>query len=146
MLLIENSRKILSFSEFTMSSSSKNALVPIPKRQPLALKEKDSKVKHFELVSGNLHFETRDDVRSLLPDILGKVLARVWIDPIFHRSFSRDPQDTLEKGGVFLPATMSIEFQKADSDRPRIVVYERKENSKFRLRVLYLQLVMMAGR
>jgi hypothetical protein len=146
MLLIENSRKILSFSEFTMSSSSKNALVPIPKRQPLALKEKDSKVKHFELVSGNIHFETRDDVRSLLPDILGKVLARVWIDPIFHRSFSRDPQDTLEKGGVFLPATMSIEFQKADSDRPRIVVYERRENSKFRLRVLYLQLVMMAGR
>ena len=56
-----------------------------------------------------------------LPDILGKVLARVWIDPVFHRSFSRDPQATLEKGGVFLPETMSIEFQKADSDRPRIV-------------------------
>ena len=129
-----------------MSSNSKNALVPIPKRQPLAVTEKDSKVKPFALVSGNIHFETREDVRSLLPDILGKVLARVWIDPLFHRSFSKDPQDTLEKGGVFLPETMSIEFQKADSDRPRIVVYERRENSKFRLRVLYLQLVMMAGR
>ncbi|MDG2474179.1 MAG: hypothetical protein P8M50_02725 [Paracoccaceae bacterium] len=129
-----------------MASNSKNALIPVPKRQPLALKEKNSKVKHFELVSGNIHFETREDVRSLLPDILGKVLARVWIDPVFHRSFSKDPQATLEKGGVFLPDTMSIEFQKADSDRPRIVVYERKENSKFRLRVLYLQLVMMAGR
>ncbi len=146
MLSINNNRKIIIFSEFKMSNKSKNALVPVPKRQPLALKEKDSKVKNFQLVSGNIHFETREDVRSLLPDILGKVLARVWIDPVFHRSFSRDPQATLEKGGVFLPDTMSIEFQKADSDRPRIVVYERKENSKFRLRVLYLQLVMMAGR
>ena len=146
MLFIESSRKIINLSEFIMSNDSKNALVPVPKRQPLALKEKDSKPKHFELVSGNIHFENRDDVRSLLPDILGKVLARVWIDPVFHRSFSRNPQTTLEKGGVFLPETMSIEFQKADSDRPRIVVYERKENSKFRLRVLYLQLVMMAGR
>ena len=129
-----------------MSSSPKNALVPIPKRQPLAITEKDLKVKPFTLVSGNIHFETREDVRNLLPDILGKVLARVWIDPVFHRSFSKDPQDTLEKGGVFLPETMSIEFQKANSDRPRIVVFERRENSKFRLRVLYLQLVMMAGR
>ncbi len=146
MLYIEHNQKIISLSEFTMSSNSKNALVPAPKRQPLALKERSSTAKHFELVSGNLHFETREDVRSLLPDILGKVLARLWIDPVFHRSFSRDPQGTLEKGGVFLPDTMSIEFQKADSDRPRIVVYERKENSKFRLRVLYLQLVMMAGR
>ena len=146
MLFIDNNCKIINFSEFTMASNSKNALVPVPKRQPLALKEKDSKVKHLELVAGNIHFETRDDVRSLLPDILGKVLARVWIDPVFHRSFSKDPQMTLEKGGVFLPESMSIEFQKADSDRPRIVVYEQKENSKFRLRVLYLQLVMMAGR
>jgi hypothetical protein len=129
-----------------MSSNSKNALVTIPKRQPLALKEKDSKALPYQLVSDKIHFETKDDVRNLLPDILGKVLARVWIDPLFHRSFSLNPQETLEKGGVFLPATMSIEFQKADSDRPRIVVYERKEKSKFRLRVLYLQLVMMAGR
>ena len=129
-----------------MSSNSKNALVTIPKRQPLALKEKDSKALPYQLVSDKIHFETKDDVRNLLPDILGKVLARVWIDPLFHRSFSLNPQETLENGGVFLPATMSIEFQKADSDRPRIVVYERKEKSKFRLRVLYLQLVMMAGR
>ena len=146
MLFIKSNHKILNFSESVMSSNLKNALVPVPKRQPLALQEKDAKVRHFDLVSGNIHFENKEDVRSLLPDILGKVLARVWIDPIFHRSFSRDPQATLEKGGVFLPESMSIEFQKADSDRPRIVVYEKKENSKFRLRVLYLQLVMMAGR
>jgi hypothetical protein len=138
--------KIINFSEYKMVSNTKNALVTIPKRQPLALKEVGSKEAYLNLVSGNIHFETKEEVRNLLPDILGKVLARVWIDPIFHRSFSKDPQSTLEKGGVFLPETMSVEFQKANSDRPRIVVYERRENSKFRLRVLYLQLVMMAGR
>jgi hypothetical protein len=41
---------------------------------------------------------------------------------------------------------MSIEFQRKTSDRPRIVVYEQNPNSKFKARVLYLQLVMMAGR
>ena len=129
-----------------MSGKTNNALVPMPKMQPPALKERKQKSPPFELVSGHLHFETREDVRNLLPDILGKVLARIWIDPVFHRKFSLDPQATLEKGGVYLPEMMSIEFQKPDSDRPRIVVYERRENSKFKLRVLYLQLVMMAGR
>jgi hypothetical protein len=129
-----------------MSGKTNNALVPMPKMQPPALKERKQKSAPFELVSGHLHFETREDVRNLLPDILGKVLARIWIDPIFHRKFSLDPQATLEKGGVYLPEKMSIEFQKPNSDRPRIVVYERRENSKFKLRVLYLQLVMMAGR
>ena len=47
---------------------------------------------------------------------------------------------------MYLPDEMTIEFQKPNSDRPRIVVYEKKEGSKFKLRVLYLQLVMMAGR
>jgi len=41
---------------------------------------------------------------------------------------------------------MSIEFQRQNADRPRIVVYEQQPNSKFKMRVLYLQLVMMAGR
>ena len=31
-------------------------------------------------------------------------------------------------------------------DRPRIVVYEKRPGSKFKVRVFYLQLVMMAGR
>ena len=37
-------------------------------------------------------------------------------------------------------------IQKPDTNRPRIVVYEKRPNSNFRLRILYLQLVMMAGR
>jgi len=41
---------------------------------------------------------------------------------------------------------MTLEFHKPDSNRPRIVVYETKPNSRFKSRVFYLQLVMMAGR
>ena len=92
------------------------------------------------------HFKNRDEVRKFLPDILGRVLARIWIDSNFREQFSTDPQKTLEFNGVILPDDMTIEFQKPNSDRPRIVVYEQKPNSKFKLRVLYLQLVMMAGR
>ena len=129
-----------------MPRKTNSALVPIPKGQLPALREKKSRKSAHELVSGNIHLEKREDVRSILPDILGKVLARVWIDPKFHKQFSQDPQGTLERGGVYLPEKMSIEFQKPESDRPRIVVYESRENSKFKLRVLYMQLVMMAGR
>ncbi|MEE2695000.1 MAG: hypothetical protein VX976_01440 [Pseudomonadota bacterium] len=92
------------------------------------------------------HLKNRAEVRKLLPDILGRVLARIWIDSDFKEQFEQDPQKTLEFNGVYLPEDMAIEFQRPNSDRPRIVVYEQRPNSKFRLRVLYLQLIMMAGR
>ena len=92
------------------------------------------------------HLKNKAEVRKFLPDILGRVLARIWIDSKFKDDFSENPQKTLEFNGVYLPEDMSIEFQKPNSDRPRIVVYEQRPNSKFKLRVLYLQLVMMAGR
>ena len=61
-------------------------------------------------------------------------------------AFAEDPQATLAQYGVELPENMFLEFQKPDSDRPRIVVFEQKPNSKFRMRVFYLQLVMVAGK
>ena len=129
-----------------MSEKNSKALVPIKKVLPPSIKGGEDGINPFELVNGNIQLQTREDVRSLLPDILGKVLARVWLDPSFHREFSQDPQKTLESKGVFLPENMSIEFQKQNTDRPRIVVFEQKPGSKFKLRVFYLQLVMMAGR
>ena len=129
-----------------MSEKNSKALVPIKKVLPPAVKRAKDITKPFELVSGNIRLQSREEVRSLLPDILGKVLARVWLDSSFHTEFSRDPQRTLEINGVFLPDNMSIEFQKQNTDRPRIVVFEQKPGSKFKLRVFYLQLVMMAGR
>jgi len=121
-------------------------LVPIKKVLPPAVKRVKDITKPFELVNGNIKLQSREEVRNLLPDILGKVLARVWLDPSFHTEFSQDPQRTLEINGVFLPDNMSIEFQKQNTDRPRIVVFEQKPGSKFKMRVFYLQLVMMAGR
>jgi len=130
-----------------MSEKNSKALVPIKKVLPPAINEKTKNyTAPFQLVNKSVRLGSRDEVRNLLPDILGKVLARVWLDSSFHHDFSRDPQKTLEKNGVFLPENMSIEFQKQNTDRPRIVVFEQKPDSKFKLRVFYLQLVMMAGR
>ena len=129
-----------------MSEKKSKALVPIKKVLPPAVRGAKDTDKPLELVNSKLKLTSRDEVRSLLPDILGKVLARVWLDSTFHRECSQDPQKTLEINGVFLPENMSIEFQKQNTDRPRIVVFEQKPNSKFKLRVFYLQLVMMAGR
>jgi hypothetical protein len=52
----------------------------------------------------------------------------------------------LSENGVFLPEDMVLEFQKPNSDRPKIIVYEKKNDSNFKVRVVQLQLVMVAGR
>ena len=128
------------------AANSQRALVPVKKLSPPAVIEKNRELAPLDLVNGNLSLSSRAEVKKLLPDIMGKALARIWIDSDFHRDFSSDPQSTLEKNGVYLPETMLVEFQKPNSDRPRIVVYERRPGSKFKVRVFYLQLVMMAGR
>ena len=128
------------------AANSQRALVPIKKLSPPALIEKNRNLAPLVLVNVNISFGSREEVKKLLPDIIGKALARIWIDSDFHRDFSSDPHSTLQKNGVHLPDTMVVEFQKPNSDRPRIVVYERRPGSKFKVRVFYLQLVMMAGR
>ena len=128
------------------TANSERALVPIKKLSPPAVIEKNRNLAPLDLVNGNLSLSSREEVKKLLPDIMGKALARIWIDQDFRRDFSSDPHSTLEQNGVYLPETMVVEFQKPNSDRPRIVVYERRPGSKFKARVFYLQLVMMAGR
>ena len=125
-----------------MSRQTKNALVPI---KPPPLVSSAAKPR-YALVADQTTFKSRDDVKQRLPEILGKALALIWIDREFADLFARDPQGTLEGEGIFLPENMLIEFQKPGTDRPRIVVYEKRPNSNFKLRILYLQLVMMAGR
>jgi hypothetical protein len=98
------------------------------------------------LVDEDLQLYDREDVRNQLPDIIAQVLARVWVDPNFRIDFTTDPILTLRNNGVFLPETMFIEFSVAVSERPKVIVYEQHPHSKFRLRVFYLQLVMIAGR
>ena len=98
------------------------------------------------IVDKDLFLKNRDDVKKFLPDILGRVLARIWIDKNFKDSFKSDPKSVLDQNGVHLPDDMILEFQKPNSDRPKIIVYEKKPNSTFKVRVVQLQLVMIAGR
>ena len=124
----------------------KRDLVPIKNNKlPVPVKNGDLK-NPFSLVDKAIYLNSRKDVQAILPDVLGRVLARIWIDPQFRDAFKIEPQKTLEYHGIFLPEGMSLEFQKPNSDRPRIVVYEKKQEIKFKLRVLHLQLVMIAGR
>ena len=125
-----------------MSQPTKNALVPV---KPKSLVPRPGTAR-YDLVSDQTTFKSREDVRERLPEILGKALALIWIDREFADMFARDPQGTLEREGIILPENMAIEFQKPGTDRPRVVVYEKRPNSNFKLRILYLQLVMMAGR
>ena len=125
-----------------MNQPTKNALVPV---KPKSLVPRPGSSR-YELVSDKTTFKSREDVRERLPEILGKALALIWIDREFADMFARDPQGTLEREGIILPENMAIEFQKPGTDRPRVVVYEKRPNSNFKLRILYLQLVMMAGR
>ena len=100
----------------------------------------------LELVDKDLVLKNREEVKKYLPDILGRVLARIWIDKSFKESFKSNPRQVLEDNGVFLPDDMILEFQKPNSDRPKIIVYETKKKSNFKVRVVQLQLVMLAGR
>ena len=117
--------------------------LPAKTKQNEVITVNQEKTKTLDITNKLHHLKNRSEVRKFLPDILGRVLARIWIDSKFKEEFEQDPQKTLEFNGVYLPEDMSIEFQKPNSDRPRIVVYEQRPNSKFRLRVLYLQLIII---
>lgn len=128
-----------------MSEMRSTALVPV-KRSLVPSGKGNKSSNEIDLVTEETYINNREQVRKYLPDILGKILARIWIDPEFHNMFSHDPEGTLLRNGVHLPETMSIQFQKEDTNRPRIVVYEQAKGSKFKVRIFYLQLIMMAGR
>ena len=100
----------------------------------------------LELVDKDLILKNRTEVKKYLPDILGRVLARIWIDQSFKESFKLDPKQVLNDNGVYLPEEMILEFQKPNSDRPKIIVYEKNQKSNFKVRGVQLQLVMLAGR
>ena len=129
-----------------MNSNNSNALVPLKNGNLPAVVTKKRELPVLSLVREELYLENRHAVREQLPDILGRVLARIWIDENFKDTFKKDPLKALSDNGVFLPDEMFLEFQKPDTKRPKIVVYEKKGKSNFKVRVVQLQLIMMAGR
>ena len=86
------------------------ALVPTPKLHAPAV-IKSTQVATVKLVDDKTVLEDKEEVRMKLPDILGRVLACIWIDPEFYHSFANDPKKTLEKNGVFLPQDIYLDFE-----------------------------------
>ena len=48
-----------------------------------------------------IYLNNKKDVQAILPDVLGRVLARIWIDAEFRDAFKANPQKTLEFHGIF---------------------------------------------
>ena len=128
----------------TSLSKNKQLIVSTSEKENLPVKYQKNSI--LNIVDKEIFLENRQEVKKYLPEILGRVLARIWIDENFKEEFKNDPLKALSDNGVFLPDEMFLEFQKPDTSRPKIVVYERKGKSNFKVRVVQLQLIMMAGR
>ena len=129
-----------------MKRKDSTALVAVPAASTAVALRKPKQDTKLSISDRGVILTSREDVRNRLPDILGRALARAWLDFQFEQEFAADPLQALADSGVHLPPTMLIEVSKTISDRPKIVVYEQQEGSKFKSRVLYLQLVMVAGK
>ena len=86
--------------------------------------------------------ESEKQIQKYLPEVLGQALARTWIDKRFLDAFYQYPVEVLERGGVYLPSSVSVEFKKEKDQRPKVIVYENDKKSKRKL--LELKLVMVA--
>ena len=86
--------------------------------------------------------ESENQIQKYLPEVLGQALARTWIDKRFLDAFYKYPVEILERGGVYLPDSVSVEFKKEKNQRPKVIVYENDKNKKRKL--LELKLVMVA--
>ena len=86
--------------------------------------------------------ESEKQIQKYLPEVLGQALARTWVDKRFLDAFYEYPVEVLERGGVYLPSSVSVEFKKEKDQRPKVIVYENDKKSKRKL--LELKLVMVA--
>lgn len=100
----------------------------------------------FALAAGATRLESSAEVERFLPDILGRALARCWIDAEFRYRFCSDPRATLASHKIELSSTIDIEVVHNGQTRPMVVVSERHGGGLARRRLLYLQLVMVAGK
>ena len=58
------------------------------KKSKLPIKFKPNEITQaLELVDSDLILKNREEVKKYLPDILGRVLARIWIDKSFKENF-----------------------------------------------------------
>lgn len=128
----------------------KNPLLPVLRMFDTLTRVKSSTSsetpsKDFKLVKQETHFDTSDAVMQFLPDILGRALARCWIDRNFMNHFMENPKQLLSTYSVHLPPNVDIDIEIEGVTRPKVVVYEISKLGR-KKRLMYLQLVMMAGK
>ena len=110
-----------------------------------AKRRKKTPAEEFKLVKKRTQFDTSEEVMRFLPDILGRALTRSWIDREFQTDFMLDPEGVLARYAVFLPPNVTTELETEGVTRPKVVVYGTTRLGKQK-RLMYLQLVMMAGK
>ena len=86
--------------------------------------------------------ESEDQIQEFLPEVLGQALARTWIDKRFLEAFYQFPVEILERGGIYLPDNITLEFKKEKKSRPKVIVFEH--SSKTKRKILELKLIMVA--
>ena len=129
----------------TVLSSIKNNLLSISKllgiRKAVNLDYLDNQdLSRFS--EQDIILETEDDIQRYLPDVLGQALARTWIDKRFLDAFFEYPVEILERGGVYLPEKIQLEFVKEEKSRPKVTVFEKTRSG--RKKILELKLIMVA--
>lgn len=140
-----------------MSNGPKNALVPVRDALPVrarvsgpasgnAASGAGRNQNPFDLVASETSLNDRAQVERFLPDILGRALARAWIDRAFRAAFASDPVRTLAAHRIRLPKSIRIEVVTEGHTRPLVVVSEEGPAGTAPQRLLYLQLVMVAGK
>lgn len=127
-----------------MKPSESRALVPFGQRLPA--RPTVAQPPDFDLVAGPTRLTNTEQVERHLPDIIGRALARIWIDRAFRDDFAADPKGTLAFHDVHLPPTIDIDFVSESGSRPQVVVHEQLGRAGQRRRLLFLQLVMVAGK
>lgn len=110
-----------------------------------AKRRKKTPAEEFKLVKKRTQFDSSEEVMRFLPDILGRALARSWIDREFQTDFMLDPEGVLARYAVFLPPNVTTELETEGVTRPKVVVYGTTRLGKQK-RLMYLQLVMMEGK
>jgi len=100
----------------------------------------------FDLVAEAISLDDTAQIQRYLPDILGRALARAWIDAAFRAAFCADPKATLATHRIRLPASITIAVITEGQTRPMVVVSEAAQGDRAARRLLYLQLVMVAGK
>ena len=114
------------------------ALIPYENKLPVHY------VYEFKLVDEDINLDTRQQVKDQLPEILGRALARSWIDRAYNQKLQENVRATLLEGGVSIPNSYDFVYEKKNGQRAKIVVYEN--TGKLKLRVCGLHLTMMATR